>query len=183
MLAVDAGAAYIGLTDGSFGRIALDALVWARRWREGQRIGPEVQRPAEVLAAGDVVLVEPLAGDAGGGGGPAALWLAPGSRHRRRAGGAGSAYRAGARHGGRVQLRHQRVQPGDPGHAPARLGVQAHRLRRGRSTAASPRRASSTTRPSSSTRAPTCRNGSRPTTPPSSTAARRCASASRSRAT
>ena len=70
VLAVDAGAAYIGLTDGSFGRIALDALVWARRWREGQRIGPEVQRPADVLAAGDVVLVEPLAGDAGGGEGP-----------------------------------------------------------------------------------------------------------------
>ncbi|MEE2980567.1 MAG: penicillin-binding transpeptidase domain-containing protein, partial [Pseudomonadota bacterium] len=60
VLAVDARAAYVGLSDGSFGQITLDQLTWARDWRKGQRIGPEIRRPADVLAVGDVVLVEPL---------------------------------------------------------------------------------------------------------------------------
>ena len=60
VLAVDGRAAYVGLTDGSYGQIVLDGLTWARAWRKGQRIGPEIRRPADVLAIGEVVLVEPL---------------------------------------------------------------------------------------------------------------------------
>jgi penicillin-binding protein 1A len=60
VLAVDAKAAYVGLTDGSYGQITLDQLTWARAWRKGQRIGLEIRRPADVLAVGEVVLVEPL---------------------------------------------------------------------------------------------------------------------------
>ncbi|MFP6740574.1 MAG: penicillin-binding protein 1A [Alphaproteobacteria bacterium] len=60
VLAVDAKAAYVGLTDGSYGQITLGELTWARAWRTGQRIGPEIRRPADVLVAGEVVLVEPL---------------------------------------------------------------------------------------------------------------------------
>ncbi len=60
VLAVDAKVAYVGFTDGSYGQITLDQLTWARAWRKGQRIGPEIRRPTDVLAVGEVVLVEPL---------------------------------------------------------------------------------------------------------------------------
>ncbi|MFQ5958166.1 MAG: penicillin-binding protein 1A [Alphaproteobacteria bacterium] len=62
VVGVDARAATIGLADGSTGHIPLDELKWARAWREEQRVGPKVKRPADVLAEGDVVLVEALAG-------------------------------------------------------------------------------------------------------------------------
>ncbi|MCH7943859.1 MAG: transglycosylase domain-containing protein, partial [Proteobacteria bacterium] len=61
VLAVDDRAAYIGLLDGSYGRLDLGELIWARAWKKGQRIGAEVAKPNDVLAVGDVVLVEPLA--------------------------------------------------------------------------------------------------------------------------
>ncbi len=60
VLGVDAQAAAIGLSDGGQGRIPLEELRWARAWRKGQRVGPKIQRPADVLAPGDVVLVEPV---------------------------------------------------------------------------------------------------------------------------
>ena len=59
VLAVDETGADIGLVHNR-GRIALDELTWARPWAEDQRLGPEVKQPADVLAAGDVVLVEPI---------------------------------------------------------------------------------------------------------------------------
>jgi penicillin-binding protein 1A len=53
--------ARIGLADGPHGRISLAELTWARSWQENQRLGPEVRRPDQVLAPGDVVAVERLA--------------------------------------------------------------------------------------------------------------------------
>jgi penicillin-binding protein 1A len=57
--------ARIGLADGDRGRLPMSELAWARPWRENQRRGPVPRRPADVVAVGDVVLVEPLA-EAGG---------------------------------------------------------------------------------------------------------------------
>ena len=64
VLALDDRAAYVGMLDGSFGRLSLAELIWARAWKKGQRVGGEIGKPADVLAVGDVVLVEPLAVDA-----------------------------------------------------------------------------------------------------------------------
>ena len=63
---VDKHGAYIGLDDGSKGEIHLEELLWARKWRKGQNVGPKVNHPGNVLAAGDVILVEPLEDEAGG---------------------------------------------------------------------------------------------------------------------
>ena len=56
----------IGMTDGSTGTIPMSELTWARKWLEGERRGPSVKSPSDVLAVGDVVAVEPVAKDSGG---------------------------------------------------------------------------------------------------------------------
>ena len=61
VLGLDADGADIGLADGGRGRIPLAELKWARRWQEEELVGPAVTRPADVLALGDVVAVEPMA--------------------------------------------------------------------------------------------------------------------------
>lgn len=66
VVALDEAGADIGLVDGTTGRIPLAAFEWAREWREGQRLGPAVKTPDEVLAAGDVILVSPMAEDGDG---------------------------------------------------------------------------------------------------------------------
>ncbi|UEM05287.1 penicillin-binding protein 1A [Skermanella rosea] len=66
VLEVEAGEAQIGLADGGRGRIPLSELKWARRWVEGERTGPEVRQAGDVLAQGEVILVEPVAKDAKG---------------------------------------------------------------------------------------------------------------------
>lgn len=53
--------AEIGFSDSTRGRIPLRELLWARAALDDQKIGPRVRRPSDVLAAGDVVLVEPVA--------------------------------------------------------------------------------------------------------------------------
>ncbi len=58
VLKVTAGFARVGLVDGSLGRITLGELKWARQWRKKQRRGPPVKNAGQVVAAGDVVLVE-----------------------------------------------------------------------------------------------------------------------------
>ena len=60
VLEVGASSAAIGLADGSRGTIPMAELEWARPWRENQRVGPAPATPDDVLATGDVVLVEPL---------------------------------------------------------------------------------------------------------------------------
>lgn len=48
------------------GWIPFAEMRWARPWREGQRLGPTPQRAGNVLAVGDVVLVEPVDADLDG---------------------------------------------------------------------------------------------------------------------
>jgi penicillin-binding protein 1A len=63
---IDAKGAGLGLADGGQGRIPLSELKWARSWREGQKRGPHIRLPADVLATGDVVAVEAVSADAKG---------------------------------------------------------------------------------------------------------------------
>lgn len=58
-------AARIGFSDGAIGTIPLSELKWARRVIPGRGLAPEVQKPADVLAEGDVVIVRRLPGDKG----------------------------------------------------------------------------------------------------------------------
>lgn len=59
VLEVDAKAADIGFSDKSRGTIPFAEMKWARPWRPNQTVGAEPRRPADVLAKGDVILVEP----------------------------------------------------------------------------------------------------------------------------
>ncbi|UTW53846.1 penicillin-binding protein 1A [Kordiimonas sp. SCSIO 12610] len=52
--------ALIGLMDGGFGFVPFEQVEWARKWRTGERLGPKVKDTAEVLALGDVIVVEAL---------------------------------------------------------------------------------------------------------------------------
>ena len=63
VLEVTPGFAAIGTASGERGFIPLSELKWAREWREGQRRGPPVRQPADVLKPGDVVLVAPVEAD------------------------------------------------------------------------------------------------------------------------
>ena len=63
VLDLTAQAAEIGLRNGVRGRIPLSELRWARKAQDHQRLGPAVNRPQDVLARGDVVLVEPITQD------------------------------------------------------------------------------------------------------------------------
>jgi penicillin-binding protein 1A len=66
VLGLDETGAEIGLGQGQRGRIPMAELRWARPEREGQRVGPFPRRPADVLARGDVILVEPVDKDSDG---------------------------------------------------------------------------------------------------------------------
>jgi penicillin-binding protein 1A len=57
-------AAELGLLDGGRATLALEDLRWARKTEREQRLGPPVRAPADVLAVGDVVIVEKRADDA-----------------------------------------------------------------------------------------------------------------------
>ena len=66
VLEVTDDAATIGFADGSGGFIPTAELAWARAWLDGEKVGPSVKRPADVLAAGDVVAVEEVTANAEG---------------------------------------------------------------------------------------------------------------------
>ncbi|MBW8729110.1 MAG: penicillin-binding protein 1A [Inquilinus limosus] len=59
VLDVDAKAAGIGFSDKSRGTIPFAEMKWARPWRANQTVGGDPRKPADVLAKGDVILVEP----------------------------------------------------------------------------------------------------------------------------
>ena len=61
VLATDEAGATIGVGEGQRGRVPFDELKWARKELEDQEVGPPPRRPADVLARGDVILVEPVA--------------------------------------------------------------------------------------------------------------------------
>ena len=60
VLDVTAKTADIGFADGTGGQIPLAELTWARAWQEGQKRGAKIEKPADALAPGDVVMVEPV---------------------------------------------------------------------------------------------------------------------------
>ncbi|MED5396348.1 MAG: penicillin-binding protein 1A [Pseudomonadota bacterium] len=66
VLGSDEIAAHIGLDDGAKGTIPLAELTWARVWMEGQKLGPKIKAPGDVLSRGQVVAVEPVILDADG---------------------------------------------------------------------------------------------------------------------
>lgn len=55
------GIVSIGLEDGILGTITLEELKWARIPLEDRKRGPAIKKPSEVLATGDVIIVEPVA--------------------------------------------------------------------------------------------------------------------------
>lgn len=57
---IDDQAAEIMVKGGTFGRIPMSELAWARPPAPEQTLGPPVKRPADVLKPGDLILVEPL---------------------------------------------------------------------------------------------------------------------------
>ena len=66
VMETDAKQAAVVLADGGTGRIPMEELKWARPWKENQRFGVAPKKPSDVLKAGDVVLVEPVAENAEG---------------------------------------------------------------------------------------------------------------------
>ena len=58
VLGLDAERAEIGLSDGTTGHVPMAELTWARPWLKGQKVGAKPKKPAAVLQAGDVVMVE-----------------------------------------------------------------------------------------------------------------------------
>ena len=62
VLGVDDKAATVGLANGSRGTIPLAEMTWARAHTDGERLGPRVNKPADVVAIGDVVPVERIEG-------------------------------------------------------------------------------------------------------------------------
>jgi penicillin-binding protein 1A len=50
----------IGFADGSTGIIPLAEMKWARKWIESDKKGPKVKRPEDVLAPGDIIIVDPI---------------------------------------------------------------------------------------------------------------------------
>ncbi len=60
VLSTDNDGASIGLGDHSTGRIPFEEMKWARKPLDEAKVGPPPRNPGEVLAAGDLVLVEPI---------------------------------------------------------------------------------------------------------------------------
>jgi penicillin-binding protein 1A len=50
----------VGFRDGESGTLPLKEIEWARPWLKGERLGPAVERPRDVLSKGDVIYVEPV---------------------------------------------------------------------------------------------------------------------------
>ncbi len=63
VLSAGAESTTIGLADGTIGLIPFDEMRWARKVIDEDRLGAVPTRPTEVATVGDVVLVEPLAGE------------------------------------------------------------------------------------------------------------------------
>jgi penicillin-binding protein 1A len=60
VLSAEADGATIGFRDQSTGRIPLDELKWAKKPLDEAKVGPPPRFATEVLAPGDLILVEPL---------------------------------------------------------------------------------------------------------------------------
>jgi len=65
VIGLDQDAADIGLANGGTGRIPLAEMAWARPWKEGQKRGPKVAHPVQVLAPGDIIAVDAVVAPGG----------------------------------------------------------------------------------------------------------------------
>ena len=63
VLEIKTDKAIVGLEGEDIGFIPLSALKWARPWLKGERLGPRVKNPGDVLKLLDVVLVEAMGPD------------------------------------------------------------------------------------------------------------------------
>lgn len=70
VLSVENSGALLGFADGSQGRLPFSELTWARPWLEDQKVGARPKSAGDVLAKGDVILVEPVTEDSEGKGYP-----------------------------------------------------------------------------------------------------------------
>ena len=159
-----------GPKERAVGILPLEGVKWAKPARGPTRASAGQGPPGAQV--GDVVYVEPLAARR-------PVPPAPGAGGLRRHRGDGSVDRARARHGRRLLLRPEPVQPRDPGAAPAGLLVQPWSTPPRSTTAIRRRRLSSTRR----SRSIPARLWARKTIRRNSTGPRPCASASSSRAT
>ncbi len=66
VIGVPAKGAEVAVVDGARGQIPWEEMKWARRELSHTEFGPPVKKPADVLAVGDVVLVEPVSAGADG---------------------------------------------------------------------------------------------------------------------
>jgi len=66
VLGSDTDFAHIGVEDGTRGKISMRELTWARAWIKGQKRGPKIKRPSDVLKRGDIISVERIEKDAKG---------------------------------------------------------------------------------------------------------------------
>ena len=64
VLKVDADRVGLGFSSGAEGALPFAEMLWARPTLEDQRVGPVPRRPADVVAVGDVIVVEPVLVDA-----------------------------------------------------------------------------------------------------------------------
>jgi penicillin-binding protein 1A len=60
VLAVTPGSVQVGLADGTRGDVPFEEMKWARKQLPETQVGPVPGKPSDVLAAGDVVLVQSL---------------------------------------------------------------------------------------------------------------------------
>ncbi len=63
VLKLDSENATIGLANGEEAKIPFSTMKWARQWKKRQYLGPVVNKPADVLNIGDVILAEPIEGE------------------------------------------------------------------------------------------------------------------------
>ena len=63
VLEIDTDSAHIVTENGNVGVITIEELLWARKWEEGQKLGPKIVRPSDVLQRGDIVAVELINGN------------------------------------------------------------------------------------------------------------------------
>lgn len=60
VLQLDEGGVDIAISGGGVGRIPLAEMTWARAWKKGEKLGPKITNPADVLTPGDIVAVLPV---------------------------------------------------------------------------------------------------------------------------
>ncbi|KAA5603847.1 penicillin-binding protein 1A [Roseospira marina] len=65
VLRVEPRTVTLGFSSGTQGTMDLDTMTWARPWREEQHVGPQPDSADDVVAVGDVILVEPATDDSG----------------------------------------------------------------------------------------------------------------------